>query len=225
MDLPVWQALYEEVGAKGFVPIAVAFDTRGAEAARPWIEAAKATYPCLVDEHHVVAELYGMVNVPQAVWIDEDGRIVRPTETAGTGDAFRSMDRTNFSIPPEKLAELQGARRGYVAALRDWAEHGAASPFVLPPEEARRRAPVSTPDDARAGALFRMGQHLHSSGQPEAAQGYFASAKQLRPDSWAFKRQAWNLEHPLKSGGPEFWAAVDALASDHYYAPTDIPPA
>ena len=65
MDLPVWQALYEELGDKGFLPVAVAFDTRGPEAARPWIEGAKATYPCLVDEHHVVAELYGMVNIPR----------------------------------------------------------------------------------------------------------------------------------------------------------------
>src|SRR5688572_15906176 len=98
MDLPVWQGLYEELKDEGFTPIAVALDTRGPEAARPWIEAAKPGYPCLVDEEHLVGALYGTVNVPTAVWIDEEGRIVRPPETAGTNDSFRAMDRTTFSL-------------------------------------------------------------------------------------------------------------------------------
>src|SRR2546427_117513 len=41
----------------------------------PWIDAAKPTYPALIDRDHRLAELYGIVNVPQAVWIDEAGRI------------------------------------------------------------------------------------------------------------------------------------------------------
>ena len=57
-----------------------------ADAARPWIEAAKPDYPCLIDRDHHVADLYNMVNVPQAVWIDEEGRIVRPPENAGSSD-------------------------------------------------------------------------------------------------------------------------------------------
>ena len=61
--------------------LAVALETGGAAAARPWVEAARPTYPCLIDERHLVAELYGMVNVNSAVWIDESGRIVRPTES------------------------------------------------------------------------------------------------------------------------------------------------
>ena len=47
-----------------------------ADAARPWIEAAAPSYPALIDRNHRVAELYNMVNVPQAVWIDETGTIV-----------------------------------------------------------------------------------------------------------------------------------------------------
>ena len=35
MDLPVWQALYQELEAKNFVPIAVAFDSAGNLAAEP----------------------------------------------------------------------------------------------------------------------------------------------------------------------------------------------
>src|SRR2546426_424423 len=99
MDLPVWQALYTELKDKNFVPITVAFDSAGNKAAEPWITMAKPTYPCLIDQRHLVAELYDMVNVPTAVWIDEQGQIVRPSEAAGVTDAFRQMDHTNYSIP------------------------------------------------------------------------------------------------------------------------------
>ena len=78
----MWQALYQDLQDRGFVVLAVALDSGGARTAGPWIEAARPTYPCLIDERHLVAELYGMVNVPNAVWIDEAGRIVRPAETA-----------------------------------------------------------------------------------------------------------------------------------------------
>ena len=89
----MWQALYEELSDKGFVVIAVSFDTRAPDASRPFIEAARPTHPSLLDPDHHVADLYNMVNIPNAVWIDEDGRIVRPAESAGTGDEFRAMVR------------------------------------------------------------------------------------------------------------------------------------
>jgi hypothetical protein len=47
----------------------------------------------LVDPAHVMVGLFGMTNVPFAIWIDEDGTIVRPAEIAfaprqsRTGDA------------------------------------------------------------------------------------------------------------------------------------------
>ena len=218
----MWQALYEELGSKGLVVVSVALESRGAEAARPWIEAAKASYPCLIDTNHLVAELYGMVNVPIAVWIDEEGRIVRPAEPAGTTDSFREMDRTNYSIPATALADLRQARGNYLAALRDWADHGASSRFALAPDEVRRR--MSPRDDSRerATACFRMGEYLHALGIDEAARAYFAEATRLHPENWAFRRQAWNLEDPMKSGGKEFWAAVDALGSERYYASADM---
>jgi hypothetical protein len=38
--------------------------------------------PCLVDQDHLTAELYNLVNGPQAFWINEAGRMVWPPETA-----------------------------------------------------------------------------------------------------------------------------------------------
>jgi hypothetical protein len=82
----VWQALYAELKDKGFMVVAVAEESRGAEHARPWIEQAKSGYWQLIDTEHRLSDLYNLVNVPQAVWIDEQGSIVRPPETAGSTD-------------------------------------------------------------------------------------------------------------------------------------------
>ena len=41
-------------------------DTGGPEAARPFIEKAQPEHPSLIDAGHVLGELLGFVNVPQA---------------------------------------------------------------------------------------------------------------------------------------------------------------
>ena len=87
----MWQTLYEDLKSHNFVVLAIAMDVP--EAARPWIDAAKPSFPCLIDSDHHVADLYNMVNVPQAVWIDEHGQIVRPAENAGSHDAWRARNR------------------------------------------------------------------------------------------------------------------------------------
>ena len=219
----MWQKLYEQIGELGFVPITVAFDTAGVEAAGPWIRAANPTYPSLIDRQHIVADLYDMVNVPMAVWIDEQGRIVRPTEPAGTNDSFRAMDHTTYAIPPEAIESLRTTRDVYLAALRDWAAKGPESEFALSEDEVLRR--LNEPSDAHALAAvnFRMGEYLHEQGHAADAQRYFDEAKRLRPESWAYRRQAWALEDPAKSGGAEFWAAVDALGPEKYYAKIEMP--
>ncbi len=221
----MWQKLYEEIGHLGFTPITVAFDAGGDEAASPWIRAANATYPSLIDRQHVVADLYDMVNVPTAVWIDEEGRIVRPPETAGTNDAFRAMDHTNYTMPAEATQSLRTVRGAYLDALRDWAKNGAASRFVLSESEVLRRLNEPNDDHAVAAVTFRMGEYLYEQGDAADAQRYFDEAKRLRPESWAYRRQAWALEDPAKAGGPEFWAAVDALGAEHYYPPVELPEA
>lgn len=218
----MWQALTEELSDTNFLPIAVAFDSRGVEAARPWIDAAKSTYPSLIDQDHHVAALYNMVNVPQAVWIDEDGVIVRPTETAGATDGFRQLDRTTGKLPPEAVAASKATKAAYLDALRDWAHNGSKSKYVLPPDEAAARTKPVTPDQALGNAYFRLGEHLVRTGRAESGQKYLDRAKELRPESWAFKRQSWNFEHEQKASGPEFWAAVEALGDADYYEPPKL---
>ena len=223
MDLPVWQALYDELRDKNFIPIAVAFDSAGTNAVKPWIEAAHPTYPCLVDRGHIVAELYDMVNVPTAVWIDERGRIVRPGEVAGYNDAFRRMDRVNLTMSPELIEEFTRPRAAYLDAIRDWVAKGPQSRFALSEQEVLRRMHTPSDDHVWAAANFRMGEYLAENGHADAARPYFEEAVRLRPESWNYKRQAWALEDPMKAAGPEFWSAVDSLGEREYYpVPKDI---
>lgn len=221
----MWQALYDELRGRDFIVIAVALDSGGPAKTGQWIRAAKATYPCLLDERHATAELYGVVNVPSAVWIDETGRIVRPTETAGTSDAFRTeLDRTTKQMSARGMAERERVRGAYLAALRDWAAAGRASPYALPEAAVRRRLPLPADAHALAAANFRLGHYLHASGHPKAAEPYLAAARRLHPDSWSYRRQSWEMEEPGKAGGAEFWAAVDALGDRPYYPPTVLEP-
>ena len=87
--------------------------------------------------------------------------------------------------------------------------------------EAVRRMHTPSDDHVRAAANFRLGEYLVEIGHPKDAQKYFEEAKRLRPESWNYKRQAWALEDPMKAGGPEFWAAVDALGDNKYYPSSD----
>jgi tetratricopeptide (TPR) repeat protein len=216
----VWQALFDTLAARGFVILAVALDTP--EAARPWIEAARPAYPCLIDREHHVADLYNLVNVPQAVWIDEAGRIVRPPETAGSTDGFRAMDRKTFTVPEDVLAERARVKTLYLDAVRDWVEHGATSRHVLSDAQVAARLASPDPRIAQAHAHFRLGQHLLQQGRGDEARAQFDAAIRLHPDSWAIWRQTAAKDARGLAAGPEFWARVDALGARPYYAPVDL---
>jgi tetratricopeptide (TPR) repeat protein len=179
-------------------------------------------YPCLIDRKHIVGELYEFINVPMVVWIDEKGRVVRPAEPAGVSDGIRAMDPKTFQIPKEVIDEGKRLRRSYVDAIRDWVAKGDRSEFALPPEEARRRAAGPDDTDALATANFRLGEYLFEKGHRDEALKYFAEARRLRPESWSFKRQTWELEQAGKASGAEFFAEVMGLGDKHYYAPLEM---
>ncbi|CAN0103960.1 unnamed protein product, partial [Phaeothamnion confervicola] len=108
-----------------------------------------------------------MVNVPQAVWIDEHGQIVRPAETAGSHDAWRARNRDDRSLPESAVALSEQAKRAYVDAVRDWAVQGAASRYAFTPAQARAHLALPNDKIALANAHFRFGFHLRESGKVE----------------------------------------------------------
>ena len=232
--------------------LAVAQDAGGVETTRPWIRptsmeeqypqairdlmgwdadawrgAAPPQYPCLIDERHQVSRLYGMVNVPNAVWIDEAGRIVRPPEPAGVNEAFKAIDLPTFTMPPEAIEAGSSNRNRYLAAVRDWVRRGADSPAVLPAEEVQRRMGSADAGVAAAAARFRLAQAVYKRKGLEAARPHFAEAARLRPESWAYQRQARQLADPDAVGeldaGPDFWAALEARGAGGFYPPIDLP--
>ncbi len=185
--------------------------------AEQYDNASTPTYPCLIDEKHVVAQAYDMPNVPMAVWIDESGRIVRPAEPAGATDGFRKMDRTKFTLPKDVADAGRAVRARYVAAIRDWVENGARSRYALSEAEARERIAGPSQTDALAAASFRLGAFLRERGDAERAKPWFDEARRLSPERWTFFRQALQLEEKGKASGPEFLAAVAALGDRSYY--------
>ena len=216
----MWQSLFADLKDRNFVVVAVAMD--GPEAARPWLETAKPTYPCLIDRNHHLADLYNMVNVPQAVWIDEKGRIVRPPESAGASDSFRGMNRVTKQMTSEQLAQRERTKTTYASAVRDWVMKGSASEFAFDAESARARLRLPDVEIAEAHAHFWLAQHLLRTGKSDEAVVHFAAASRLHPDSWTIWRQAAKKDATGLATGPEFWARVDALGDRPYYRPIDM---
>lgn len=216
----MWQKLYQDLANRNFTILAVAFDE--AEAARPWIEAASPTFPCLIDRNHYVADLYHMVNVPQATWIDESGQIVRPPENAGQSDAFRRMNRTTGQMDPTQLADRARIKATYVEAVRDWVLKGAASEHAYDSGAARAR--LRRPDEGAAAAhvRFRLAQHLKLQGRAEEALSHFAEASRLHPQSWTIFRQAAAKSETGLAAEADFWARVEALRDEPYHLPIDM---
>jgi hypothetical protein len=198
----VWQALYEELGDRGFVPIAVALD-KSAEDARPWIEKASPTYPVLIDTEHVLADLYNIVNVPTALWIDARGRIVRPNDVVFGSDTFKH------------ITNLESARP--LAALRAWVR-GETAGFA--PVEVRGLQTLPTAADQQARAEFGLAEWLARHGRSEAAERHFVRAGELAPHDFTIRRGSMPIRG-LDPMGPPFreMRAAWGAAGHAYYLP------
>ena len=189
----------------------MAQDTGGVKDAGRWITAAKPDYTVLIDEQQVVTLRYGMVNVPTAVWIDERGRIVRPNEVAFIDDRFKSF--TKMESAP------------YIDAIRDWAQNGSKSVFVLSESELKQRLKPQSEDRARADVEFALGEYLYKIGKGAEAIPHFKEAQRLDPDNWNYKRQAWSLSDADRDYGTNFRKEVEKLNGQPYYEPHKLPEA
>jgi len=227
----VWQALYEELAPAGLEIVTVALDTN-IESARAPAEAAHATHPSLVDPEFRIVELFGITNVPFGIWIDERGIIVRPPEPAPVPPPPDAPDRSAFleSLPEEQRRIIVGmtANAGdptrYFAAVRDWVANGAASPFVLTPDEVVARSRPLPAAAARAAAHYELGQHLHLAGFGQDAVAHFQRAHELDPTNWSYQRQARALADPAWDTAYErdLFTEVGRVGPETWRPPLDL---
>jgi tetratricopeptide (TPR) repeat protein len=207
--LPGWQTLYRELKGKNLEIVSVAQDTGGVKDAGPWIAAAKPEFTVLIDTKHEVTRLYNMVNVPTAVWINEQGRIVRPNEVAYVDNRFTAMHRVEAAP--------------YLDAIRDWATNGERSAFALSEKELKERLAPQNPDWALAAAEFGLAEYLYHNGQGAASVRHYKEAQRLNPENWNYKRQAWALSDAERDYGTTFMKEVQKLNGKPYYAPRRLP--
>jgi hypothetical protein len=165
--------------------ISVALD-KSPDEARPFIEAAAPTHPSLIDREHRVADLYRIINVPTAVWIDERGRIVRPNDVAFGTDTFK--DLTGIDSAP------------HLEALRAWVKGG-----TLPFDDSQVRdlQVLPTEQEQLARAEFSLAWYLHQRGRTEAAERHFVRAGELAPHDFTIRRGSMPIRG-LDPMGPAF---------------------
>lgn len=184
-ELSAWRELQDELGPAGLSVFSVALDNSPADA-RPWIEAGDPSYPVVVDSAHVTAERFGITNVPSTVWIDEEGRVVKPPTISPGDDQFRDFTKVDASAHHD--------------ALRRWVNDG-----VVPDTEPASTSDRST-EEQLAQAERRVGAWLHGRGETEAAREHLAKAVELAPWDWTVRRANIALRGDDPFLGEEFVA-------------------
>jgi hypothetical protein len=206
--------------------VTVGLELSGPEACRPYIEAAHPEHPSLIDQTHEMDARFGVVNIPNVVWIDEAGLIVRPPEPGWPGPTElpesllrrarprresetddrpeTEQEREERHAAAERLRTLLGAgqdRDAYTDAIRDWAEKGSGSEYALPADEVVARSQPRPMSMSEGAAHFELGNHLWRLGRRESAVAHFNACHRLVPNNWTYKRQAWSLVGNEQAGG------------------------
>lgn len=175
---------------------------RDAEDVREFIEGAAPTHPSLIDTDHVLAERYNMVNVPTVLWIDEQGRIVRPNDVAFTIE--RGGRYANVST--EHQMELL---RAWVRGERE----------ARPSAEIRSLLSLPSDDDQLARAHFGLGNWLWRQGRAEAAGRQLARGGKLAPHDFMIRRGTIRMvgQDPFGDDFREMVEAWRAEGNDYYH--------
>jgi peroxiredoxin len=205
-DLPSWEQIHRELGPEGLSMIGVALD-QDPDAVRPWVEAAEATFPVLLDRDHVLTERYSLVNVPTVIWIDEDDQIVRPNDVAFSDDQF---------------VEFHGIASGpHLDALRRWVTDGELP--LADGDDVRAHQMPPTDDEQRARLEFRVALELWRAGRTEAADAHVDAAIALAPLDFTIRRAVMPLRGQDPFFGEEFLALYDEwdAVGRPYYRPRD----
>ena len=143
----------------------------GADAARPFVEQAHATFPTVVDEYGILSDVLGFKAVPNGVLVDENG-IIRWAKYGG------------FSIDkPEDVAVVERFLRGEDPGP----SLATDAPYTLGPRE---RELVDT--------KLRLGRLLDSLDRRDEAVREWQDALRLDPENLVIRKQIWVARYPEK---------------------------
>lgn len=146
-------------------------------------------FPVALDPDHRFVEAYGIINVPTVVWVDENGRVVRPHDA---------------QFPDDKLMDFHGkASEPHLDALRRWVIDDETP---LDRDQARRGVRLPTDEEQLARAHHRVAAHLLRSGREEAARVHYEIAGDLAPVDWTIRRGKLPLLGDDPFFGDEFLA-------------------
>jgi hypothetical protein len=198
--------MYNELKDDGFTVITVALD-KSPDDARPFIAAAAPQHPSLIDTEHRLADLYRITNVPTVVWIDEQGHIVRPNDTAFGNDTFK---------------DLHGiASAPHLNALRHWVKDGTAP---LDAQAVKQLQKLPTAEEQLARTEFALAWYLHQQGRTAAAERHFVRAGELAPHDFTIRRGSMPIRG-IDPMGPQFFEMYSewAQAGHRYYEALPVP--
>ena len=157
----------------GFTVIAVALDA-DESAVREWANKEPLTIPVLIDKFHVVADLYGFVNVPAVVWIDENDKIVRSADGTPGSDLFRSFSHVDSEV--------------HHNLLRSWVRHGKRD---LDDDQVRQfqLAPTQELQVARLHRRIAVAlRERNEQGDAAGVEKHLQLAEDLAPYDWTIRR-------------------------------------
>ncbi|MBM3216584.1 tetratricopeptide repeat protein [Candidatus Poribacteria bacterium] len=179
-------------------------DVQGAEAARPYVEAAGSTHPSLVDSANRLGALFGFIVVPNTFLIDEAGRFVAQARDREEVEKW-AADASTGSVEPEKPGpDPSEAMRAYEALVRLAPNDGRLWAELA---ESRRRSGESSAAMAAyeralelgaesASVHFGLGALLMAQGRKNEAVDHLRRALRLEPNNYVIRKQIWALEHP-----------------------------
>ncbi len=199
--MPGWQAFYEKHRENNVIVVAAAIDIQGAEAARPYIEAAGAEYVNLIDANNLLGELFGLRAVPNTLLIDEKGRFVGKASQ----QEAEAWAQTPVGAPIEKADPAPANSLKAVEALSralpyDAALHTLRAELYEREGEAERalnayeRAVKLDAKDARR--RFRYAKLLLQLNRKEEAAEQMKAALKLDPKNYIIRKQIWAVENP-----------------------------
>ena len=190
-------------------------DAQGGKAAAPYVQAAHATYPALVDADNGLGTLFGFTVVPNGVFIDERGVLRKVFQ----GDFEVSSPQTiaaveAFLVEPTATGVVKSRKAPTLSDLEKQAQSGKAEAQIAladaynrlkryaAAEKAYRRALQEYPKNV--AALFGVGVALLNQGHKGEAVASWRSALKLAPDNYVIRKQIWAIEHPEK-----FYPVID----------------